>query len=58
MLNGLSLCIINLKKSIILQMLYLLICQMKFIKRPQGWERMDESFDLLNKTVDLFIRLL
>lgn len=57
MLNGLSLCIINLKKSIILQMLYLLICQMKFIKRPQGWERMDESFDLLNKTVDLFIRL-
>ncbi|RLV94150.1 hypothetical protein JA1_002000 [Spathaspora sp. JA1] len=47
MLNGLSMTVINLKKSIILQMIYLLICQLKFNKPL-------EDEDLLNKSVDLF----
>ncbi|RCK57641.1 hypothetical protein Cantr_06632 [Candida viswanathii] len=57
MLNGLSLTVINLKKSIILQMLYLLICQMKFIKRPEEWNKISDSYDLLVQTVELFLKL-
>ncbi|KAK6885261.1 hypothetical protein K4I79_003718, partial [Candida tropicalis] len=57
MLNGLSLTVINLKKSIILQMLYLLICQMKFVKTQEERSKINDSFDLLSQTVDLFIKL-
>lgn len=57
MLNGLSLTVINLKKSIILQMLYLLICQMKFVKTQEEWSKINDSFDLLTHTVELFIKL-
>ncbi|KAI5953640.1 hypothetical protein KGF54_003012 [Candida jiufengensis] len=55
MLNGLSLTVINLKKSMVLQMLYLLICQMKFIKRNDILQDISNSVDLLTKAVDLFI---
>ena len=55
MLNGLSLTVINLKKSIVLQMLYLLICQMKFLKRNELVANITDSVNLLTNSVDLFI---
>ncbi|KAI5966451.1 uncharacterized protein KGF55_000760 [Candida pseudojiufengensis] len=57
MLNGLSLTVINLKKSIILQMLYLLIVQMKFIKRNDILSNINVSVSNLIKSVDLFISI-
>lgn len=56
MLNGLSMTIINLKKSIVLQMVYLLICQLKFVKR-NAFNLMNDSIEILNKSIDLFISL-
>lgn len=55
MLNGLSMTIINLKKSIILQMLYLLICQLKIVKR-RGIVA-PETIELLDKSIELFIKV-
>jgi len=55
MLNGLSMTIINLKKSIILQMLYLLICQLKIAKKKGKIS--PEIIDLLNKSIDLFVKI-
>lgn len=55
MLNGLSLTVINLKKCIVLQMLYLLICQMKYLKRNELIANIADSVNLLNNSVDLFI---
>ncbi|EGW31481.1 uncharacterized protein SPAPADRAFT_154694 [Spathaspora passalidarum NRRL Y-27907] len=51
MLNGLSMTVINLKKSIVLQMIYLLICQLKFNKPTEN------SIELLNRSVDLFMHV-
>lgn len=56
MLNGLSMTIINLKKSLVLQMVYLLICQLKFVKR-NALNLMNDSIEILNKSIDLFISL-
>ncbi|KAK6455158.1 zinc finger transcription factor [Scheffersomyces xylosifermentans] len=56
MLNGLSMTVINFKKSIILQMLYLLICQLKFFKRSE-LGLIGDSIPLLHKSVDLFIKI-
>lgn len=53
MLNGLSLTIINLKKSIVLQMLYLLICTLKIAKKGGSMSR--ETVLVLNKSISLFI---
>lgn len=55
MLNGLSLCIINFKKAIILQMLYLLICQLKFVKK--GKIDLGRSNVVLIHSVELFIKI-
>ncbi|CUM53485.1 unnamed protein product [Debaryomyces tyrocola] len=55
MLNGLSMTIINLKKSIILQMLYLLICQLKIAKKKGVIE--PEIISLLNKSIQLFVKI-
>lgn len=55
MLNGLSMTIINLKKSILLQMLYLLICQMKVTNK--GGQVPPTIRNLLLKSVDLFIAI-
>lgn len=55
MLNGLSMTIINLKKSIILQMLYLLICQLKIAKKKGVIE--PEIISLLNKSIELFVKI-
>ncbi|KAI5958305.1 hypothetical protein KGF57_002660 [Candida theae] len=57
MLNGLSLTVINLKKCIVLQMLYLLICQMKCLKRQELIANITESVHLLHHSVDLFITI-
>lgn len=54
-LNGLSMTIINFKKSIILQMLYLLICSLKVFKK--GGQLSKDTKDILNDSVDLFIRV-
>lgn len=55
-LNGLSMTIINLKKSIILQMLYLLISSLKIFKK--GEERVSrDTRNILNNSVDLFIKI-
>ncbi|CUM67734.1 uncharacterized protein PRCAT00005439001 [Priceomyces carsonii] len=56
MLNGLSMTIINLKKSIILQMLYLLICQLKFFKKNE-LNSLKDSFVILSKSVSVFIKV-
>ncbi|KAK6200363.1 zinc finger transcription factor [Scheffersomyces amazonensis] len=56
MMNGLSMTIINLKKSMILQMLYLLICQLKFFKRKEI-NLIDDSIQVINKAADLFIKV-
>lgn len=53
MLNGLSLTIINLKKSIVLQMLYLLICTLKIAKKGGSMNR--ETVLVLNRSISLFI---
>ncbi|KAI5955436.1 hypothetical protein CANMA_004616 [Candida margitis] len=55
MLNGLSLTVINLKKCMVLQMLYLLICQMKYLKRNELITNINDSVNLLTNSVDLFI---
>ncbi|KAG7193020.1 uncharacterized protein KQ657_001134 [Scheffersomyces spartinae] len=55
MLNGLSLCIINFKKAIILQMLYLLICQLKFVKKDKI--DLSKSSTVLSFSVELFIKI-
>ncbi|WLF78239.1 hypothetical protein PVL30_001971 [Lodderomyces elongisporus] len=57
MLNGLSLTVINLKKSIVLQMLYLLICQMKYIKQNSLIKDVHHSCLLLVNSVDLFLKV-
>jgi len=56
MLNGLSMTIISLKKSIILQMLYLLICLLKFYKRNE-FTLIEHSVTLLTRTVELFMKV-
>ncbi|CAN3365567.1 hypothetical protein DICA3_F18910 [Diutina catenulata] len=56
MFNGLSMTIINLKKSIILQMLYLLICLMKFYKRGD-YESVMTIANLLSRGVKLFFKV-
>lgn len=53
MLNGLSLSIINLKKSIVLQMLYLLICTLKIAKKGGSMSR--DTVLVINKSISLFI---
>lgn len=55
MLNGLSMTIINLKKSIILQMLYLLICSLKIFKK--GGLLINDSVEILSRSVELFIKI-
>lgn len=55
MLNGLSLTIINFKKSIALQMLYLLICTLKVAKK--GGVMSNDTIVVLNKSINLFIRI-
>lgn len=55
MLNALSLTMINFKKSIILQMLYLLICNLKIAKR--GGMMSTDSLWVLNTSISLFIRV-
>lgn len=55
MLNAFSMTVINLKKSIILQMLYLLICSLKIFKK--GKEQIPSDFRfILVSSVDLFIK--
>lgn len=54
-LNGLSLTIINFKKSIVLQMLYLLICTLKIAKK--GGTMSADTVRVLNKSIALFIRV-
>lgn len=55
MLNGLSMTIINLKKSIVLQMLYLLICCMKSFKKEGIL--MTDSIRILMSSVNLFLKV-
>lgn len=55
MLNGLSLTIINFKKSIVLQMLYLLICTLKVAKK--GGVMSNDTILVLNKSISLFIHV-
>lgn len=55
MLNGLSLTIINFKKSIVLQMLYLLICTLKIAKK--GGTMSPDTVRVLNRSISLFIRI-
>lgn len=55
MLNGLSLTIINFKKSIVLQMLFLLICNLKIAKR--GGTMSVDTRKVLNDSISLFIEV-
>lgn len=55
MLNGLSLTIVNLKKLIVLQMLYLLICSLKIAKK--GGVMSNDTVRTLNRSISLFIRI-
>lgn len=55
MLNGLSLTMINFKKSIILQMLYLLICNLKIVKN--GGYMSNDTLRVLNSSIALFNRV-
>ena len=55
MLNALSLTMINFKKSIVLQMLYLLICTLKIAKK--GGVMSADTVTVLNKSITLFIRI-
>lgn len=55
MLNGLSLTTINFKKSIVLQMLYLLICTLKLAKK--GGTMSGETLVVLNKSIKLFLSI-
>lgn len=55
MLNGLSLTVINIKKSIVLQMLYLLICLLKVSKK--GGVMSNDTVRILNRSIVLFIRI-
>lgn len=52
MLNGLSLTIISIKKSVLLQMLYLLICNLRNFKK--GFTIPSDIVQLLNKSINLF----
>lgn len=54
--NSLLMTIINLKKLIILQMLYLLICILKFYKRGE-YGNIPNFVDLLRNSVQLFFRV-
>ncbi|WPK26906.1 hypothetical protein PUMCH_004274 [Australozyma saopauloensis] len=54
-LNGLSLTIINFKKSIVLQMLFLLICNLKIAKR--GGLMSADTRRILNDSIALFIEV-
>lgn len=54
-LNGLSLTMINLKKSVILQMLYLLICHLKIAKRGGSISR--DTLVVLNASISLFMKV-
>lgn len=55
MLNGLSLTIVNFKKSIVLQMLYLLICTLKVAKK--GGVMSNDTISVLNQSINLFIKV-
>lgn len=55
MLNGLSLTIINFKKSIVLQVLFLLICNLKIAKR--GGTMSIDTRRVLNDSISLFIQV-
>lgn len=55
MLNGLSLTIINFKKSIVLQMLFLLICNLKIAKR--GGTMSLDTRKVLTDSIALFIEV-
>ncbi|QRG36142.1 hypothetical protein FDK38_000473 [Candidozyma auris] len=55
MLNGLSLTIINFKKSIVLQMLYLLICTLKIAKK--GGIMSADTIRVLNRSIGIFIKI-
>lgn len=55
MLNGLSMTIINFKKSMILQMLYLLICSMRIVNK--GGQLIPANNNVLINSVDLFIKV-
>ncbi|GEQ70876.1 hypothetical protein JCM33374_g4556 [Metschnikowia sp. JCM 33374] len=54
-LNGLSLTMINFKKVIVLQMLYLLICNLKIAKK--GGSMIDETMKILSDSISLFIKI-
>lgn len=54
MLNGLSMTVINLKKTIVLQMLYLLICCIRFVKKDNKIDSIVP--EVLNTSIDLFIK--
>lgn len=54
-LNGLSLTMINFKKVIVLQMLYLLICNLKISKR--GGSMSDDTLQILDDSISLFIKI-
>lgn len=56
MLNGLSLTVINLKKSIVLQMVFLLICQLKFVKRKE-FGLINDSPQILERSISLFEKI-
>lgn len=55
MMNGLSLTIISLKKSILLQMVYSYICLMKFVKRNE-YDQIPDSLNLIRDCIQLFIK--
>lgn len=55
MLNGLSITVINIKKTIILQMLYSLICSIRSFKRGDNID--EKVFDTLSVSTDLFIKV-
>lgn len=55
MLNGLSMTIINFKKSMVLQMLYLLICSMKISKKGGALET--STTKILLNSVELFMKV-
>lgn len=55
MLNGLSMTVINLKKSLLLQMLYILISSLKFAKKGKPADSV--LCDLVGISVDVFIKV-
>ncbi|OBA20029.1 hypothetical protein METBIDRAFT_33018 [Metschnikowia bicuspidata var. bicuspidata NRRL YB-4993] len=54
-LNGLSLTMINFKKIIVLQMLYLLICNLKIAKK--GGSMSGDTLQILSDSISLFIKI-